>query len=235
MTSGDKNKKKGEQEETKGEATEGGFGTGLRAQLQKRRGGQADEEPAPDSQPGEPPLVRVDLYTSAPHQVNGEDVNGELEELRAQLAEAQKRERELRAAFAEQVEAYERKMSEEYEVSREQTKLDERSSKLSATESNLREREQRLTEERNALNAERTRLSSLQDEVAAAQAAATELQEEFRARDAELSEAERVAGRSSSEYAQRTSALAAREEKLTKTEGGADKTLYLRPNQVRSQ
>src|SRR5437867_6737508 len=140
MSSGDDTNKKDEKtekDETEGQATEGGFGTGLRAQLQKRRGGQADEEPAPDSQPGEPPLVRVDLYTSAPHQVNGEDVNGELEELRAQLAEAQKRERELRAAFAEQVEAYERKLSEEYEVTREQSKLDDRSSKLSATESSI--------------------------------------------------------------------------------------------------
>jgi len=42
---------------------------------------------------------------------------------------------ELRAAFAEQVEAYERKLSEEYDVSREQTKLHERSAKLSSSRS----------------------------------------------------------------------------------------------------
>src|SRR5947209_7176670 len=140
MSSGDDKTKKDEakEDEKEAEATEGGFGTGLRAQLQKRRGGQEAEPPAPETPPADPPLVRVDLYTSAPHQVNGEDVNGELEELRTQLAEAQKREREVRAAFAEQVEAYERKLSEEYEVTREQSKLDDRSSKLSATESNLR-------------------------------------------------------------------------------------------------
>src|SRR5438093_1313171 len=105
MSSGDDTTKKDEEAnkgETEGQATEGGFGTGLRAQLQKRRGDQEAETTEAESPPAEPPLVRVDLYTSAPHQINGEDVNGELEELRTQLAEAQKRERELRAAFAEQ-------------------------------------------------------------------------------------------------------------------------------------
>ena len=75
--------------------------------------------------------------------------------MREQLAQAQKREVELRAALAEQVEAYERKLSEEYDVSREQTMLHDRSAKLSSTETQIREREQRLATERNELNAER--------------------------------------------------------------------------------
>ena len=140
----DKNENQEQDEKPEGEATERGFGTGLRAQLKKRREGQTEEQPETLPQQADPPLVRVDLYTSAPHQVNGADQNEELEGLRTQLAEAQKREREVRAAFAEQVEAYERKLSEEYDVSREQTKLEERSSKLSATEGQIREREQRL-------------------------------------------------------------------------------------------
>ena len=156
-----KNKPGDETEEKDGQATEGGFGTGLRAQLEKRRGEQAEEAapPAPALQ-AETPFVRVDLYTSAPHQINGDEPSAEAEELRGQLAEAQKRERELRAAFAEQVEAYERKISEEYDVSREQTKLDDRSAKLSSTESQIREREQRLASERQELNAERQQLSA---------------------------------------------------------------------------
>jgi DNA repair exonuclease SbcCD ATPase subunit len=186
MSSGDKNKQSDEQEETEGQATERGFGTGLRAQLQKRRGDQPEAQATPAQQSPDPPLVRVDLYTSAPHQVNAGEPSPELEEVRGQLAEAQKRELELRAAFAEQVEAYERKLSEEYDVSREQTKLHDRSAKLSSTENEIRQREQRLAEERRELNAERQRLSLLHDEVAAAQSAAAELQEELQARDAEL-------------------------------------------------
>ena len=40
MSRGDKNKKADENDEQEGEATEGGFGTGLRAQLEKRRSGR---------------------------------------------------------------------------------------------------------------------------------------------------------------------------------------------------
>ena len=101
--------------------------------------------PRPPSRSGRPLHVGT-------HQINGDEPSAEVEELRGQLAEAQKRERELRAAFAEQVEAYERKLSEEYDVSREQTKLDDRSAKLSSTESQIREREQRLASERQELN-----------------------------------------------------------------------------------
>ena len=209
MSSADENKQVDEQNEPEGETTEGGFGTGLRAQLQKRRGEQPEEQAPAPTHSAETPLVRVDLYTSAPHQVNGADPTPEMEELREKLAGAQSRELELRAAFAEQVEAYERKLSEEYDVSREQTKLHERSAKLSSTETQIREREQKLAEEYKELNFERQRLSAVQDEVAAAQSAAAELQEELQARNAELTEAERFAGRSSSELAQRGSAVGA--------------------------
>src|SRR2546430_7697344 len=89
------------EKDEKGEATEGGFGTGLRAQLEKRRGDQPEEQPEPqqeqqqEEQP-ETPLVRVDLDTSLPPQ-DTPDLTGELERLRKQLTEAQKREREVRA------------------------------------------------------------------------------------------------------------------------------------------
>src|SRR5438105_2847361 len=117
------------EQETQDETIERGFGTGLRAQLQRRRGQKEAPPPAVPAAQAEPPLVRVDLYANAPHQVNGAEPVAEVEMLRERLDEARKKERELRAAFAEQVEAYERKLSEEYDVSREQAKLDERNSK----------------------------------------------------------------------------------------------------------
>ena len=124
-----------DQEHEQKEHTERGFGTGLRAQLQRRRDDRDEEAPSTSST--EPPLVRVDLYTSGSHQtqVKGNEPGGpELDTLKAKLADAEKRERELRAAFAEQVEAYERKLSEEFDVSRQAAKLDDKSSKLTATE-----------------------------------------------------------------------------------------------------
>ena len=180
-----------------GQATERGFGTGLRAQLQRRQNPQAEEQtPEPAERPDPSPYVDYELSSPAAPEA-GVEAAGEVEDLRAQLEEAQKRERELRVAFAEQVEAYERKLSVEHEVAHEQTKLEERSARLSGTESAIRQREERLAAERQELNAERKKLSALQDEVATAQAAAAELQEELQAREAELTEAERLAGRSS--------------------------------------
>jgi Xaa-Pro aminopeptidase len=169
------------------ETVEGGFGTGLRAQLRKRLHPELVEEtpPEPVEEP-EPEFVNYDFEQPATVELNGS--NPEVEDLRSQLEAAQKREVELRGAFAEQVEAYERRLSEEYEVAHEQTKLDERSARLSGTESQIREREQRLEKERQELLAERKRLSALQEEVAAAQSAAAELEEELQARDAELTE-----------------------------------------------
>src|SRR5262245_49704553 len=197
------------------EAVEGGFGTGLRAQLRKRLHPEeaveeTQPEPVNELEP-EQEFVNYEFEAPTPVEMNGAH-HPELEDLRGQLEAAQKREVELRAAFAEQVEAYERKLSEEYNVAHEQTKLDELSARLAGTESQIREREHNLEQERQELLAERKQLSTLQEEVAAAESAAAGLQEELQARDAELTEAERLAGRSSSELAQREAALAASKE-----------------------
>src|SRR6266511_3557934 len=142
-----------------GQATERGFGTGLRAQLKRRR--EENEEPAPQPQEPEVPPVRFDLDSPIPQQVDADPLPiDDAQELRGELAEARKRERELRAAFAEQVEAYERKLSEEYDVSREQTMLDDKSSKLSHAQNQMREREQRLASERQELGKHTSELQS---------------------------------------------------------------------------
>src|SRR5215208_1386123 len=203
MSFGKKNDEAQESAPEEREATERGFGTGLRAQLQKRQNPQpAEQAPVPAEQSSDPPAYVDYEFSSAPAPQAAPEAAGELEDLRAQLEEAQNRERELRVAFAEQVEAYERKLTEEHQVAHEQTKLEERSARLSGTESAIRQREERLAAERQELNAERTKLSALRDEVATAQTAAAELQEELQARNAELTEAERLAGRSSLELAQ---------------------------------
>jgi len=132
-------------EQSEPEATERGFGTGLRAQLRKRLHpeGEEPQQPAPAEEP-DPQYVSYDFEQPATVELNG--ANPEVEDLRAQLEAAQKREISLRAAFAEQVEAYERKLGEEHEVAHEQTKLDERSARLSSTESQIRERERRMAQ-----------------------------------------------------------------------------------------
>ena len=92
--------------------TEGGFGTGLRAQLQRRREGEAPVTTELTTEKGDTPLVRLDLYASPPPAAaeaasaavdEGElsELQGELEGVRAELAQATRREQELRTALAE--------------------------------------------------------------------------------------------------------------------------------------
>ena len=110
-----------------------GFGTGLRAQLQRRREGEAPVTTELNAQTGDTPLVRLDLYASPPCGGAGasaavdegelDELQRELEGVRAELVQAARRERKLRTALAEQVEAYERRLTEESDVSRQATML----------------------------------------------------------------------------------------------------------------
>jgi len=161
--------------------TEQGFGTGLRAQLQRRRDSGSDATADVTSPTNaDTPFVRVDLYAAPPPaaaeaaSAAADDgafqaLNGEVDALRGDLAAAAKREQELRAALAEQVEAYERRLTEESVVSREAVKLDERGAQLSATETHLREREQNIASQRREVDNERKRLMALKSELAAEQ------------------------------------------------------------------
>ncbi|MEX2464426.1 MAG: hypothetical protein WD428_00970, partial [Gaiellaceae bacterium] len=79
------------EEEKQSGDTETGFGTGLRAQLERRK----DPEPAPAAPPGAPPSLGQ----------NGEAPNVELETLRGELAAALQRERDLHAALSNQAPA----------------------------------------------------------------------------------------------------------------------------------
>jgi hypothetical protein len=73
------------------EAVEGGFGTGLRAQLRKRLHPELAEETPPEPvQEPEPEFVSYDFEQPAPVELNGS--NPEVEDLRSQLEAAQKRE-----------------------------------------------------------------------------------------------------------------------------------------------
>ena len=69
--------------------TEGGFGTGLRAQLQRRREGEAPVTTELTTQKGDTPLVRLDLYASPPpaaaEAASAAADDGELHELQGEL------------------------------------------------------------------------------------------------------------------------------------------------------
>ena len=141
--------------------TEGGFGTGLRAQLQRR------QEPALEGGAThvETPIVRVDLYTTAPAAVStkgSEAEHGDLDHLRGELAAALAREQDLRQALNEQVEAYERKLSEDHHAAKQAAELDDHGARLAQIEEDVAQRERALAAERKALEEERRRVAELE-------------------------------------------------------------------------
>src|SRR5438270_2109016 len=92
------------------------FGTGLRAQLERRRDDEVPK-PAPDSQPNVE--LRFEL-TARPADAEPLTVSsdGATDELRKQLAAAELREAQLQAQLAEQAEVFEAGMDSEQNVTR---------------------------------------------------------------------------------------------------------------------
>src|SRR4029453_5613213 len=153
--------------ENQGAETEKGFGTGLRAQLQRRREG----EDVQGGQQGPTNVERRFELTARPASREGVDVGvgPEVEELRAELAAAHKREASLRQQLERREETYDLNVGSEKELAHRASTLDEREAKLAEFEVELEERERRVRDQRVAIEAEHARVADLQAELAAEQ------------------------------------------------------------------
>src|SRR5919108_271551 len=189
--------------------TEKGFGTGLRAQLERRRepaagnGEAARAKAAPDSLPATPP-VDVD--------------DADLEALRSELAASLAREQQLRGALSEEVAAYERELHPQHDVAVRQAELDERAGRLSAFEAALEERERHVAEQVAAL-AREAKLAGRDEELSERQRQLDAKEQELAA-TAERLRKELAAGQDASgrAAAERMTALDEREAALAKRE-----------------
>src|SRR5919201_2921936 len=132
--------------------TEKGFGTGLRAQLERRREADDDgsNEPARHS-------VELRLVLTARPRFEGTADDGALGDLRADLAAAHAREAELRSLLEEREQAYHRGVGSEQDLARRAATVDERDAKLAEFQSELEERERRVRNEREAIEQEHRR------------------------------------------------------------------------------
>src|SRR5262245_39326723 len=152
------------------------FGTGLRAQLQKRR--EDSDVPPAEAQPS----VELHLELTARPSDSAEPLtvvsNAPTEDLRKQLAAAKKREEELMAALAEQQEVFKAGIESEQGLSRRSGSLDERDAKLAEFQAELEERERKVRDQRQTIEAEHARLAELQAELAGEQQLSVERQEQ---------------------------------------------------------
>jgi hypothetical protein len=150
------------------------FGTGLRAQLERRR-----EEPEAANQPAPQPNVELRFELTArpadaePFTVTSDDAT---DNLRQELAASQAREAALTAALAEQQEVFEAGMESDQGLARRASTLDERDAKLAEFQAELEERERKVRDQRETIEAEHARLAELQAELAAEQQLSIERQ-----------------------------------------------------------
>ena len=176
--------------ENQGAETEKGFGTGLRAQLQRRRDG---EDPQADPQAPTNVELRFEL-TARP--ASGETVEAvvgpDVQELREELEAAHAREASLREQLQERSQAYDTNVGSEKALAHRATTLDQREAKLAEFEVELEERERRVRDQREAIETEHARVADLQAELAAEQALAAEHQEAAEARLRELQSSDRA-------------------------------------------
>ena len=150
--------------ENQGAETEKGFGTGLRAQLQRRRDGE-------DGQGEQPGPTNVELrFELTARPASGETIEGvvnpDFEELRAELQAAHAREASLREQLDKRTEAYDQNVGSEKELAHRATTLDEREAKLAEFQVELEERERRVRDQREAIEDEHARVADLQAELA---------------------------------------------------------------------
>ena len=204
-----------DQPDNQGAETEKGFGTGLRAQLQRRRDGE-------DAQPEGAGPTNVELRFELTARPAGDaleaTVSPDLQELKAELEAARAREATLRDALSERSQAYDQNVGSEKELANRASTLDERAAKLAEFEADLEERERRVRDQRQVIEAEHTRVADLQAELASEQALAAERQEAAEARLRELKGADRERDKTKTELTKQQAALADREKKLSKKE-----------------
>src|SRR5438034_381006 len=192
------------------------FGTGLRAQLERRREEPDAAKPA-DLQPNVE--LRFELTArpadSEPFTVSSD---GATDELRKELAAAQAREAALTAALAEQQEVFEAGMESDQGLARRASTLDERDAKLAEFQAELEERERKVRDQRQTIEAEHARLAELQAELAGEQQLSAESHEQAEKKLRELKGFDRDRSKFASELEKQRKALADREQKLARAE-----------------
>jgi chromosome segregation ATPase len=193
------------------------FGTGLRAQLERRR----EEEPQAEKLPGAQPNVEVRFeLTARPADAEPFTVtsDGATEELRRELAAAHAREATLKAALAEQQEVFEAGMESDQGLARRASALDERDAKLAEFQAEVEARERKVRDQRETIEAEHARLAELQAELASEQQLSIEREEQAERKLNELKSFERDRSKFSHELEKQRKALADREKKLSRAE-----------------
>lgn len=202
--------------------TETGFGTGLRAQLSRKHGGDEPEavEAPPVETPLPDPLPIGEIVSILPEPVSDEP--HELLALRHELEAALTRERSLREALEHQVEAYERELSSARDLAVREAEVEQLASRAEASQAEIAELEVVLKIQREQVEAERVALARMRAELVAEEARVTELATHVDSRSVELQSVHQERAQASAHLAQQLAGLAERERELKRERAALD-------------
>ncbi|HKI93384.1 MAG TPA: hypothetical protein VJ986_13870, partial [Gaiellaceae bacterium] len=201
--------------------TETGFGSGLRAQLERKQA----PEPAPEPDPAEltdseDALAVVEqLYESVPEEEEG---TPELRELRTELEAALEREQQLRDALQHQVEAYERELASGRDLALREAEFGQRIGRLEAAQAELEESQVVMRIQVDQVDSERAAVAAMRAELVAEEARLAELANHVDARALELESAHQERAQASAHLAQQLAGIAERERELKRERSALD-------------
>ncbi|MDX6473163.1 MAG: hypothetical protein QOK22_1979 [Gaiellaceae bacterium] len=196
--------------------TETGFGSGLRAQLERNLG--VEPSPTAEEQPEEavesvdrtvvPLLDAPDLPAVDPVQV--------------ELEAALDRERQLREALEHQVEAYERELTAGGDLRLRETEAEQLAARLDAARAQIEEQELMIRIQRDQLETDRSEIAAQRSELVAEEARVVELASHIDSRSLELESAANERAQAAAHLAQQLAAIAERERELKRERAAID-------------
>jgi hypothetical protein len=196
--------------------TETGFGSGLRAQLERKSGVEAS--PAVEQQPDV--VAESDDGNVVPMVVLPEFA--EFDPVQLELEAALDRERQLREALQHQVEAYERELTAGGDLRLRETEAEQLAGRLETARAQIEEQELVIRIQRDQLETDRSEIAAQRAELVAENARVVELATHIDSRALALESAANERAQASAHLAQQLAAIAERERELKRERAAID-------------
>jgi hypothetical protein len=196
--------------------TETGFGSGLRAQLERKNGVESAAEAPVDA------VAVVESAENVVVPILEAPVPPERDPLQVELEGALDRERQLREALQHQVDAYDRELTAGTDLVLRETEAEQLATRLDAQRTQLEEDELMVRIQRDQLESERSEVAAQRTELAAENARLVELATHVDSRALELESAANERAQAAAHLAQQLAAIAERERELKRERAAID-------------
>jgi hypothetical protein len=196
---------------------ETGFGSGLRAQLERKQGG---DEPVVEA---ELPETSVEPLGDLVQLVADEPAAAsEVAAVQAELEAAIRREQELRDALQHQVEAYERELAADRDLAVREAEFEQRAARLETARAELEEQQVVLRIQSDQIESERSELVAKRTELVAEEARIDQLATHIDSRSHDLRSDDQDRAQAGAHIAQQLAAIGERERELKRERAAHD-------------